>query len=50
MTGGGVVRILKPGDEALLEAFLLPRVESSMFLLGNTREFSVPSDPGRDDA
>ncbi len=32
-----VIRILQPGDEAALEAFLLPRVESSMFLLGNTR-------------
>jgi RimJ/RimL family protein N-acetyltransferase len=31
------VKILEPGDEALLEAFLLPRVESSMFLLGNMR-------------
>ncbi|MGD2148897.1 MAG: GNAT family N-acetyltransferase [Anaerolineae bacterium] len=36
--GGGVLRILEPGDEALLEAFLLPRVESSMFLLGNMRD------------
>ena len=31
------IRILKPGDEAALEAFLLPRVESSMFLMGNMR-------------
>ena len=30
-------RILQPGDEATLEAFLLPRVESSMFLIGNMR-------------
>lgn len=30
-------RILKPGDEAAIEAFLLPRVESSMFLIGNMR-------------
>jgi RimJ/RimL family protein N-acetyltransferase len=30
-------RILTPGDEAALEAFLLPRVESSMFLVGNMR-------------
>ncbi|MEM7536017.1 MAG: GNAT family N-acetyltransferase [Chloroflexota bacterium] len=29
------IRLLEPGDEALLEAFLLPRIESSMFLLGN---------------
>ena len=31
------IRILEPGDEAALEAFLLPRVESSMFLIGNQR-------------
>ena len=31
------VRILRPGDEAELEAFLLPRVETSMFLVGNMR-------------
>jgi predicted GNAT family acetyltransferase len=31
------IRILQPGDEAALEAFLLPRIESSMFLLGNMR-------------
>lgn len=31
------IRILQPGDEAALEAFLLPRVDSSMFLLGNMR-------------
>jgi uncharacterized protein len=31
------LRILRPGDEAVLEAFLLPRVEWSMFLLGNLR-------------
>jgi RimJ/RimL family protein N-acetyltransferase len=31
------LKILKPGDEAALEAFLLPRVDSSMFLLGNMR-------------
>lgn len=30
-------RVLAPGDEAALEAFLLPRVESSMFLIGNMR-------------
>jgi predicted GNAT family acetyltransferase len=30
-------KILGPGDEARLEAFLLPRLESSMFLLGNMR-------------
>jgi predicted GNAT family acetyltransferase len=31
------IRILEPGDEPALEAFLLPRVESSMFLIGNMR-------------
>jgi len=31
------IGILRPGDEAVLEAFLLPRVESSMFLIGNMR-------------
>ena len=31
------IRILQPGDEVSLEAFLLPRVDSSMFLVGNMR-------------
>jgi predicted GNAT family acetyltransferase len=31
------IRILQPGDEVALEAFLLPRIETSMFLLGNSR-------------
>ena len=31
------IRVLEPGDEPALEAFLLPRMESSMFLLGNMR-------------
>ena len=31
------LKIVKSGDEAQLEAFLLPRIESSMFLLGNMR-------------
>jgi predicted GNAT family acetyltransferase len=31
------LRVLEPADEAALQAFLLPRVESSMFLLGNMR-------------
>ena len=31
------IRILQPGDEVALEAFLLPRVDSSMFLVGNMR-------------
>src|SRR5688500_12941088 len=35
--GGGsvTVRVLGPGDEAAIEAFLLPRIETSMFLLSN---------------
>ena len=32
-----LIRILQPGDEAALEAFLLPRMATSMFLLGNMR-------------
>jgi uncharacterized protein len=31
------IRILQPGDQAALEAFCLPRVDSSMFLIGNSR-------------
>jgi predicted GNAT family acetyltransferase len=31
------IRVLQPGDEPILEAFLLPRIETSMFLLGNMR-------------
>jgi predicted GNAT family acetyltransferase len=31
------IRILQPGDEAALEAFLLPRIDTSMFLIGNMR-------------
>lgn len=31
------IRILTPGDEPLLERFLLPRKESSLFLLSNMR-------------
>lgn len=31
------IRVLQPGDEAALEAFLLPRIDSSMFLVGNLR-------------
>jgi RimJ/RimL family protein N-acetyltransferase len=34
---GTAIRILGPGDEAALEGFLVPRIESSMFLLGNMR-------------
>ena len=40
------VRVLRPGDEALLEAFLLPRIESSMFLVGNMRDSGL-TDTGR---
>lgn len=29
------IRILKPGDESGLQVFLLPRINTSMFLLGN---------------
>jgi len=31
------IRILRPGDEEVLERFLLPRIASSMFLIGNMR-------------
>jgi predicted GNAT family acetyltransferase len=31
------IRILQPGDQAALEAFVLPRIASSMFLVGNSR-------------
>ena len=40
------IRVLRPGDEALLEAFLLPRIESSMFLVGNMRASGL-ADNGR---
>jgi hypothetical protein len=30
-----IIKILQAGDEPVLETFLWPRVESSMFLLGN---------------
>lgn len=32
------IKILESGDEALVEAYLLPRLESSMFLLSNMRQ------------
>jgi RimJ/RimL family protein N-acetyltransferase len=32
-----MVRVLQPGDEALLEAFLQPKITSSMFLVSNMR-------------
>jgi predicted GNAT family acetyltransferase len=31
------IRILEPKDQSALEAFALPRVETSMFLIGNSR-------------
>lgn len=37
-------RILEPGDERALEAFLLPRIESSMFLIGNLRRSGLQDD------
>lgn len=37
MGDNSTLRILEPGDETALEAFLLPRLASSMFLLGNMR-------------
>ncbi len=32
-----LIKVLQPGDETALEAFLQPRLETSMFLLGNMR-------------
>ena len=32
-----IFRVLQPGDEASLETYLLPKIESSMFLVGNMR-------------
>ncbi len=40
------IRMLRPGDEGLLEAFLLPRVATSMFLIGNMRNVGL-ADHGR---
>ncbi|MFN2226019.1 MAG: GNAT family N-acetyltransferase, partial [Anaerolineae bacterium] len=40
------LRLLEPGDESALEAFLLPRVDSSMFLLGNMRAVGLRDDGG----
>lgn len=31
------ILVLKPGDEQVMESFLLPRIETSMFLIGNMR-------------
>lgn len=41
MVNKPVIRILQPGDEAPLELFLLSRVESSMFLVGNMRSVGL---------
>jgi len=40
------LRLLEPGEESALEAFLLPRVDSSMFLLGNMRAVGLRDDGG----
>lgn len=37
LEAGFEIRVLVPGDEAALEAFLRPHLASSMFLLGNVR-------------
>jgi predicted GNAT family acetyltransferase len=42
-----MIRRLKPGDEAVLEAFLLPRLETSMFLISNMRESGLKYDGKR---
>jgi len=36
-----ITRVLKSGDETALEAFLMPHVESSMFLIGNLRNVGI---------
>jgi RimJ/RimL family protein N-acetyltransferase len=41
-----LIRILRPGDEEALEAFLLPRFDSSMFLVSNLRTAGL-RDSGR---
>lgn len=43
------IRILKPGDEAALEGFLLSRLESSMFLLSNLRAAGLVDNGNRGD-
>lgn len=42
-----MIRQLHPGDEVVLEAFLLPRLETSMFLLSNMRESGLEYDGKR---
>ncbi|MFN2285301.1 MAG: GNAT family N-acetyltransferase [Anaerolineae bacterium] len=41
------IRQLLPGDEAVLAAFLLPRLETSMFLISNMRESGLAYDGER---
>ncbi len=40
------IDVLRPGDEATLEAYLLPRIETSMFLLGNMRAAGLVDEGG----
>lgn len=40
------LRVLEPGDEAVVQAFLLPRIDSSMFLLGNMRAVGLGDEGG----
>ena len=42
-----MIRQLAQGDEAILEAFLLPRLETSMFLISNMRESGLKYDGKR---
>ena len=42
-----VIRQLVPGDEDTLEAFLLPRLETSMFLISNMCESGLAYDGKR---
>lgn len=36
-----MIKILQPGDETVLERFLLPRLETSMFLISNLRQVGL---------
>ena len=42
-----MIRILQPGDEARLEQYLLPQIESSMFLVGNMRAVGLKDNGNR---
>ncbi len=42
-----MIKILQPGDEAMLERFLLPRVDASMFLISNIRTAGLLDEGGR---